>query len=387
MLVGLKIWRYDSKSGDRALKEYEIDAPEEATLLDVLDLIKDRQDGTLAYRKSCRMMICGSCGMRMDGAAVLACKTRMYEIAESGHAPVISAMGNLRSSRTSSSTWSRSGRSSAPSAPGSSGLRPAARRARVRDPAGAHEPHPQGIALHQLRLLRLRVQRDGVRPRVPRAAGACEGNALRRRPARRDRGRAARVVQLAARDLGVHALLLLQRALPQGRRPARRDREARRRVRQARDRPRHGREARQVVRHLGEDDRLAARDGARAEDPGHPRGDQADEVRGRARGAGQGAAAVPAACRAEGGGGARALRHRQDAGTRRRRGHRAGRARAVAPRAQPRGRGARPVRRRLVRAAVHRRRGAAGGDQGMGSLTQADVTPGAEPTRKPEGGA
>ena len=41
------------------------------------------------------MMICGSCGMRMDGAAVLACKTRMYEIAQSGHVPVISAMGNL----------------------------------------------------------------------------------------------------------------------------------------------------------------------------------------------------------------------------------------------------------------------------------------------------
>jgi succinate dehydrogenase iron-sulfur subunit len=40
-------------------------------------------------------MICGSCGMRMDGAAVLACKTRMYEIAEAGHIPVISAMGNL----------------------------------------------------------------------------------------------------------------------------------------------------------------------------------------------------------------------------------------------------------------------------------------------------
>jgi succinate dehydrogenase / fumarate reductase iron-sulfur subunit len=65
------------------------------TLLDVLDLIKDKLDGTLAYRKSCRMMICGSCGMRMDGAAVLACKTRMYEIAKSGHVPVISAMGNL----------------------------------------------------------------------------------------------------------------------------------------------------------------------------------------------------------------------------------------------------------------------------------------------------
>jgi succinate dehydrogenase / fumarate reductase, iron-sulfur subunit len=95
MRVALKIWRYDPDKGERALREYEVDAPEWVTLLDVLDLIKDRQDGTLSYRKSCRMMICGSCGMRMDGAAVLACKMRMYDIVQAGHVPVISAMGNL----------------------------------------------------------------------------------------------------------------------------------------------------------------------------------------------------------------------------------------------------------------------------------------------------
>jgi succinate dehydrogenase / fumarate reductase iron-sulfur subunit len=95
MQVGLKIWRFNSRSGERELQEFEIDAPEEATLLDCLDIVKDRHDGSLAYRKSCRMMICGSCGMRMDGAAVLACKIRMYDIAQSGHVPVISAMGNL----------------------------------------------------------------------------------------------------------------------------------------------------------------------------------------------------------------------------------------------------------------------------------------------------
>jgi succinate dehydrogenase iron-sulfur subunit len=72
-----------------------VDAPEWACLLDVLDLIKDKHDGTLAYRKSCRMMICGSCGMRMDGRAVLACKERMKPIVEVGHVPVISAMGNM----------------------------------------------------------------------------------------------------------------------------------------------------------------------------------------------------------------------------------------------------------------------------------------------------
>jgi succinate dehydrogenase / fumarate reductase iron-sulfur subunit len=95
MQVALKIWRYDSATGDRALKEYEIEAPDWATLLDCLDIVKDKHDGSLSFRKSCRMMICGSCGMRMDGAAVLACKTRMYDIAQSGHVPVVSAMGNL----------------------------------------------------------------------------------------------------------------------------------------------------------------------------------------------------------------------------------------------------------------------------------------------------
>jgi succinate dehydrogenase / fumarate reductase iron-sulfur subunit len=95
MKVAFKIWRYSAATGERELKEYEIDAPEEATLLDCLDIAKDRHDGTLAYRKSCRMMICGSCGMRMNGAAVLACKTRMYDIAQAGEIPTISAMGNL----------------------------------------------------------------------------------------------------------------------------------------------------------------------------------------------------------------------------------------------------------------------------------------------------
>jgi succinate dehydrogenase iron-sulfur subunit len=95
MDVALKIWRYDAETGERELKQYEVEAPEWACLLDVLDIVKDQIDGTLSYRKSCRMMICDSCGMRMDGRAVLACKERMLPIVEAGHVPVISAMGNL----------------------------------------------------------------------------------------------------------------------------------------------------------------------------------------------------------------------------------------------------------------------------------------------------
>ena len=93
--VALKVWRYNSRTGERELERFEIEAPPEATLLDCLDIIKDRHDGTLAYRKSCRMMICGSCGMRLDGGAVLACKTRIVDVTKDGHVPVVSAMGNL----------------------------------------------------------------------------------------------------------------------------------------------------------------------------------------------------------------------------------------------------------------------------------------------------
>ena len=93
--MALKVWRYNSRTGERELERFEIEAPSEATLLDCLDIIKDRHDGTLAYRKSCRMMICGSCGMRLDGGAVLACKTRIVDVTQGGHVPVVSAMGNM----------------------------------------------------------------------------------------------------------------------------------------------------------------------------------------------------------------------------------------------------------------------------------------------------
>jgi succinate dehydrogenase/fumarate reductase-like Fe-S protein len=174
MDVALKVWRYDGETGDRRLVDYEVEAPEWATLLDVLDLIKDKVDGTLAYRKSCRMMICGSCGMRMDGAAVLACKTRMAtsrggpragDLADGEPAVVkdlVVDMGPFWAKMRAMEPWLQSATTS-PTRGASPRL------------AGADERHPQGGALHQLRLLRLGVQLDGVRSRVPRAAALAKG--------------------------------------------------------------------------------------------------------------------------------------------------------------------------------------------------------------------
>jgi succinate dehydrogenase / fumarate reductase iron-sulfur subunit len=94
MEVTLKI-RRSPDGASHTTESYTVDVPETATLLDALDAVKDKRDGTLAYRKSCRMAVCGSCGMRMDGAAVLACKASMAPLVEAGRTPVIAPMGNL----------------------------------------------------------------------------------------------------------------------------------------------------------------------------------------------------------------------------------------------------------------------------------------------------
>jgi len=47
------------------------------TILDALNEIKWRQDGTLSYRRSCRHGICGSCAMMINGKNELACEKQI----------------------------------------------------------------------------------------------------------------------------------------------------------------------------------------------------------------------------------------------------------------------------------------------------------------------
>jgi succinate dehydrogenase / fumarate reductase iron-sulfur subunit len=87
--------RRQEAGGTHRYETYTVEVPVTATVLDALDVIKDQRDGTLAYRKSCRMAVCGSCGMRVDGGAVLGCKTSMKPFVEAGHVITVAPMGNL----------------------------------------------------------------------------------------------------------------------------------------------------------------------------------------------------------------------------------------------------------------------------------------------------
>jgi fumarate reductase iron-sulfur subunit len=72
----MEVTRYRPER-DTALQveSYEVPLRPEWTVLDGLNYIKDQHDGTLSYRWSCRMGICGSCGMTVNGDPKLTCGT------------------------------------------------------------------------------------------------------------------------------------------------------------------------------------------------------------------------------------------------------------------------------------------------------------------------
>jgi fumarate reductase iron-sulfur subunit len=63
------------------LQEYDVPLRKEWSVLDGLNYLKDHVDGTLSYRWSCRMGICGSCGMTVDGEPKLTCGTFLTDLA------------------------------------------------------------------------------------------------------------------------------------------------------------------------------------------------------------------------------------------------------------------------------------------------------------------
>jgi fumarate reductase iron-sulfur subunit len=59
------------------LQSYEIPVQKDWKVLDAINYIKDEVDGSVSHRWSCRMAVCGSCGMMVNGEAKLTCKTAL----------------------------------------------------------------------------------------------------------------------------------------------------------------------------------------------------------------------------------------------------------------------------------------------------------------------
>src|SRR5712691_3233574 len=72
--VTLEVFRYLPEQEEQPrFQTYSVPFREDWVVLDALNHIKDHIDGTLTYRWSCRMGVCGSCGMMVNGVPKLTC--------------------------------------------------------------------------------------------------------------------------------------------------------------------------------------------------------------------------------------------------------------------------------------------------------------------------
>jgi succinate dehydrogenase / fumarate reductase iron-sulfur subunit len=79
--VIFEILRYHPEKDEKPyLERYKVPVVKGMTVLEGLTWIKENIDNTLAWRSSCRMGVCGSCGMFINGKARLACNNQIMHI-------------------------------------------------------------------------------------------------------------------------------------------------------------------------------------------------------------------------------------------------------------------------------------------------------------------
>ena len=80
--IEIEVLRYrPGTDADPVWQSFRVPFLDDTSVLEGLQAIKDDQDGSLSFRWSCRMAICGSCGMMVDGKPRLSCKSFLRDFA------------------------------------------------------------------------------------------------------------------------------------------------------------------------------------------------------------------------------------------------------------------------------------------------------------------
>jgi fumarate reductase iron-sulfur subunit len=79
--IEIQVLRYRPEQEDEPVwQSYYVPFTDDMSVLQGLQNIKDDIDGTLTFRWSCRMAICGSCGMMVNGKPMLSCQTFLRDL-------------------------------------------------------------------------------------------------------------------------------------------------------------------------------------------------------------------------------------------------------------------------------------------------------------------
>ena len=75
-IIEIEVLRYNPETDQAPHAEvYKVPFTDDMSVLQGVQYIKDNFDGSLTFRWSCRMAICGSCGMMINGIPKLSCET------------------------------------------------------------------------------------------------------------------------------------------------------------------------------------------------------------------------------------------------------------------------------------------------------------------------
>jgi len=80
-IVEFRISRFNNQSKNNHVSTFRVPINKGTTVLDALLYIKDDLDESLTFRHSCRMGICGSCAININGKPMLACYTQVMDLA------------------------------------------------------------------------------------------------------------------------------------------------------------------------------------------------------------------------------------------------------------------------------------------------------------------
>ena len=89
--IRVKVWR-GTERGDFA--RYAVPPRDSQTVLDVVTYIQRHLDPSLSYRFACRVGMCGSCAMTVNGVARWTCRTSVSKVAADGQLE-IAPLANL----------------------------------------------------------------------------------------------------------------------------------------------------------------------------------------------------------------------------------------------------------------------------------------------------
>lgn len=76
--IAVSVWRGDNKTG--AYQHFDVPARESQTVLDIVSWIQQYADPTLTYRFACRVGMCGSCAMMVNGEPRWTCRTHAGKV-------------------------------------------------------------------------------------------------------------------------------------------------------------------------------------------------------------------------------------------------------------------------------------------------------------------